>query len=415
MIALSARTAKRELRGTHRAAPLTHSLERARALSAAAGVTRVANVTGLDRVGMPVVAVMRPNARSLAVSQGKGLSLEAAMVSGLMEAIESYHAEHTELPLCLESQRALSARATVCDVAGLPRVAGRSLHPERAILWTSGHELLSDAPVYVPFELVHTNFSLPLPTGSGAFVMSSNGLASGNHPSEALSHALCELIERDAVALFEACGGVSQAALRVGPDSIDDVDAQQLIMRLEAAGIAYGIWDVTSDIGVPTLVCGIVDASADPFQPLYYATGSGCHPVREVALLRALTEAAQCRLTYIAGARDDADGAFFARARNPERVAHMRSLLLEQPALRRLTQLPSQWHDSLEQDVRWLLAQLAAAGLTQVIAVDLSLPQLGLPVVRAIVPGLESVRSATGYTPGARALRQRLPAEASAR
>jgi YcaO-like protein with predicted kinase domain len=42
------------------------------------GITRIANVTGLDRIGIPVVMVCRPNSRSVSVSQGKGLTLDAA-------------------------------------------------------------------------------------------------------------------------------------------------------------------------------------------------------------------------------------------------------------------------------------------------------------------------------------------------
>ena len=61
------------------------------------GITRIANVTGLDRIGIPVVMVCRPNARSIAVSQGKGLDMDAAIVSGLMESAELYHAEQIEL------------------------------------------------------------------------------------------------------------------------------------------------------------------------------------------------------------------------------------------------------------------------------------------------------------------------------
>ena len=64
------------------------------------GITRVANVTGLDRVGVPVVTAVRPNARSLAVSQGKGLTLAAAKVSAIMEAAELYHAETGSAARC---------------------------------------------------------------------------------------------------------------------------------------------------------------------------------------------------------------------------------------------------------------------------------------------------------------------------
>ncbi len=87
--------------GTHRTVDPAATLARVRPHLASMGITRIANVTGLDRTGVPVVMVCRPNARSLAVSQGKGLTLDAAKASGVMEAIELYHAERIELPLKL--------------------------------------------------------------------------------------------------------------------------------------------------------------------------------------------------------------------------------------------------------------------------------------------------------------------------
>ena len=63
------------------------------------GITRIANITGLDRLGIPVVMVCRPNSRSIAVSQGKGLTLDAAKASGLMESVETFHAESITRPL----------------------------------------------------------------------------------------------------------------------------------------------------------------------------------------------------------------------------------------------------------------------------------------------------------------------------
>ena len=51
------------------------------------GITRVARQTDLDRVGIPCWAAFRPNSRSLAGAQGKGLSDAAACVSAAMEAV----------------------------------------------------------------------------------------------------------------------------------------------------------------------------------------------------------------------------------------------------------------------------------------------------------------------------------------
>src|SRR5439155_960795 len=86
------------------------------ALQRAIGITRVANITGLDRIGIPVVTVCRPNARSLSVSQGKGVTLAAARASGLMEATELYHAEHVLRPLVSANVSGIRRSRRVIDV-----------------------------------------------------------------------------------------------------------------------------------------------------------------------------------------------------------------------------------------------------------------------------------------------------------
>src|SRR5713226_6016242 len=89
--------------GSHRAVVPAETVNRLQPLLPAMGITRVANITGLDVIGIPVVMVCRPNSRALAVSQGKGLTLEGARASGIMESAESYHAERVSGPLLLTS------------------------------------------------------------------------------------------------------------------------------------------------------------------------------------------------------------------------------------------------------------------------------------------------------------------------
>ncbi len=67
--------------------------------------------------------------------------------------------------------------------------------------------------VWLPYELVHANYTLPLPTGSGCFPASTNGLASGNHMLEAICHGLAEVIERDST-LEIFIEGLRKAALK---------------------------------------------------------------------------------------------------------------------------------------------------------------------------------------------------------
>ena len=106
------------------------TVARLQPLLPALGITRVANVTGLDRIGVPVVMVCRPNSRSIAVSQGKGLTLAAAKASGIMEAAEGFHAERIEQPLRLGSSRELGRSLVLADVDGLPLSPDSRWHPD---------------------------------------------------------------------------------------------------------------------------------------------------------------------------------------------------------------------------------------------------------------------------------------------
>ncbi|QSQ28278.1 YcaO-like family protein [Pyxidicoccus parkwayensis] len=397
---------KHALAGTHRLIPPAETLERARRVMPELGITRIANVTGLDTLGIPVVMVVRPNARSLSVSQGKGVTLEAARASGLMEAIEFAHAEHIDQPLRLGSLEELRATCPVVDVSLLPRRDRGPFSPHLRTLWIAGVNVLERRPTWVPYELVHMDYTLPLPPGSGSFLMSSNGLASGNHPLEALNHALCELIERDATTRFRFSSDAAQRQLRVDLSTVDDPDCRELLERYERAGVEVAVWELTSDIGVAAFSCVIVDRDPDPSRPLGPMGGIGCHPCRAIALSRALTEAAQSRLTVITGARDDLlhqnvwtpeENLALARKRRDELAAH--------PPERSFRDAPDFRSETFNEDAAFLLEHVRAVGVREVIVVDLTRPHLGIPVVRVIAPGLEPLNDIPGYVPGPRASR----------
>ena len=127
------------------------------------GITRIADVTGLDRIGVPVVMVVRPNSRSVAVSQGKGLDIGAAKASGLMESVEGYHAELMTLPLKFCSYAELRDTHPLADVMPLLPPRRRACSTRSPLLWIEGFDLLNDEPVWVPYELVHT--TTPSPSG----------------------------------------------------------------------------------------------------------------------------------------------------------------------------------------------------------------------------------------------------------
>lgn len=354
---------------------------------ARAGITRVAVVTGLDVIGIPVVMVCRPGGRCLSVTQGKGSTLPAAKVSGIMEGLEHFCAETFAGPLLHASAADLTrqGRAPIAWPA-LTRT-GRPFDADQPILWAAGRCLRDDRERWVPFELVHLDYRLPLPAGSGVFLASSNGLASGNTVAEATCHALTELIERHETAAFYDLSPTAQDARRLRMETVDDADCRALLARLRAANVAIAAWDLTGRFGVPCFLCDLLDARPDAFRALPRARGIGCHADPAVALARAICEAAQSRLTLIAGSRDDITRAELraatARWEAAAQQIHGRGTA-PFDARRALA------FDSFAHERHGLVERIAASAPEPPVWVDLSRADLPVAVVRVIAPGLRA-------------------------
>ncbi|MQA75000.1 MAG: hypothetical protein GEU88_11770 [Solirubrobacterales bacterium] len=390
--------------GTHRLVAPEETLARVAPSLRTMGITRIANVTGLDCIGIPVVMVCRPNSRSLAVSQGKGLTLAAAKASGVMESVESFHSERIDAPLRLASYEELRRRHRVVDVDELPKRRKSRFHPHLPLLWIEGFDLIESEPIWLPYELVDLNFTLPLPSGIGCFAQTSNGLASGNHLLEAISHAICELVERDATTLFGLRPEEARGESRIDLDTVDDAGCRWVLERFAPAGVEVAVWETTSDIGLPSFSCKITERSEGRLRRLGPGGGFGCHPERGVALLRALTEAAQGRLTLIAGSRDDMRPQDYDEARNLDTLRGVRAAMAHDGPKRDFAQAPTSAGATFEEDVRWELERLKAVGISRVVLVDVTRRELGLPVARVVAPGIEGhAGSGRNYAPGRRA------------
>jgi ribosomal protein S12 methylthiotransferase accessory factor len=369
------------------------------------GITRLADVTGLDYLGVPVVMACRPNARSLSVSQGKGLTLDAALASGFMEAAETFHAEHVELPITLAPRAELVRQRPVVELRFLPKLRGRRVTDRTELPWIEARNLFDGSPAWIPYDFVHTDYREPRPRWYGYFPVCSNGLASGNHRLEALCAGLCEVIERDATSLWWWRPRSERAGRRLDLASVDNPAGRELINRLEATGIMLSVWDVTSDVGIAAFLCRIREAPENPRPPLRAFFGAGCHLARGVALVRAITEAVQTRLTYISGSRDDLERHEF-KERADAKVYDLASMLWERQASpRRFEDVPDSMNSDFDADLAEILACLRGVGIDQAYAVDLTRPDLGIPVVRVLVPDLEFIDDMPDYVPGPRARR----------
>jgi YcaO-like protein with predicted kinase domain len=373
--------------GTHRLISPEETLTNVRRFFPVMGITRVGNITGLDVIDLPVVAVCRPNSRSVVVSLGKGLDLMAARASGVMESIEAFMAERIIRPLMLGSFNDLRFSHRLIDIDRLPRQERSLYHPDFPILWIEGQELFTRTRVWVPYEMVHTAYTVPVPSGTGCFIATSNGLASGNHLLEAISHGICELIERDADTLLLVHTPEEAALRQIDLQTVEDADCAAALGRLHQAGMSARIWDMTSDIGIAAFKCLITERDKRAARTACSFEGMGCHPDRGIALLRALTESAQSRIAAISGIRDEAED-WGPPRRNDAEPTRKQALLVGE-AVRDFVTVPTFEGKSIDADVARELGALRSVGISEVVVVDLTREEFGIPVVRVVIPGLE--------------------------
>lgn len=302
--------------GTHRTRHPDQTWEAIRPLLMAYGITRVADVTGLDNLGIPVTMAVRPLARTLSVAQGKGATLAAARVSGAMEAIEAWHGERAVPTADVRAPADGLGLDLPYPVTALESHPGSLVTGQTVLNWITARSALDGEPVLVPAACVqlgrevHGQWRLHLPSAS------TNGLASGNTRAEAVAHALAELIERDAISAL--ADGQGHGRL-VDPDSIENEHCAALVGRLRAAGAWLEVWHLPNRFGVPVMSCYLWRED----QPALLVSGSGAHLDPHVALSRAITEAAQSRLTQITGSREDIHPAAYRSAvhRRPQSAA----------------------------------------------------------------------------------------------
>lgn len=363
---------KVRLPGTSRAQPSATTLELACKAAPKAGVTRVADLTRLDTIGIPTFQAVRPAARTLAVSMGKGVTAELAKVSAIMEAIETWHVEQPMSPTVTASPRDVSELLSY-EVGDLALAPLSLLHDGLPLHWASARSLADGSQTLVPMSTVGLTLERKEDWNPPAFLESTNGLASGNTLVEAALHALYEVIERDATtaAVFGGDMGV-----RVDPRTLGSAIIDQLCTKIERAGVFLEVRFAPSPTGLP---CFIAWIACDDYPAAMY--GFGCHLSTEIALTRTITEAAQSRLAYISGARDDLEGDIdVVGSRRPRRRSGFAAVIGD--LIGELTSC-----ESLLGDLEYVVKQATVAFSSPPLVVDLTHDEIGIPVVKVIAPG----------------------------
>jgi ribosomal protein S12 methylthiotransferase accessory factor len=160
-----------------------------------------------------------------------------------------------------------------------------------------------------------------------------------------------------------------------------------LLKKFNDAKIPLIIKDITSPIGIPTFNASSIEWISEDYG--YLAEGHGTHPDARLALLRAITEVSQTRAANIQGARDDLRKISYGNTNSDEKKTWQ---FMKSKNSIPFSEIKSYVNDDILDDIKLILSRLNSNGLTQVIVVDLTNPQLMIPVVRTIVPGLETFK-----------------------
>lgn len=372
--------------GTHRLITPEATYENIRPHLRSAAITRCADVTGLDRIGIPVYCTIRPLGKTVQVTNGKGLRHIDAKVSALMEAIELFHAE-TPPPDAFTS-------ASYNDMVGAGRRAVEPhLHPDHLadtffspdfiLPWVACEELLTGQEAWLPASAAYMAWPK-------LHTFSTNGLASGNHLVEATLHALYEVIERDAIASLEQDGRITFAPERCRFIDLQTLPAgpvQYLHEMLERAEVKLLLIWLKARVPVHTFMAVILD-DTNFSSATTVNIGYGAHLNETVAAVRAITEAAQTRLTYIHGSRQDIKkGSYMV----DQRGTHAFFSGIETDAS--WSDLRPNTNTDLNEDYQETLGHLRSAGLSNVFRVDMTREPFNIPVVKIVIPGMRTIKA----------------------
>jgi YcaO-like protein with predicted kinase domain len=273
----------------------TDVLRKALNLASACGITRITEITRLDIIGIPVVSVARPLSRSVTVHTGKGMTLCAARISAVLEAVEYAYAEQVDVDRAIM----MSPGTAYCEfgvaIGDFCPSIGSAIDSDLDVGWLMSKELFGERAIPVPMESIY--MPCPTPFATGFIRPSTVGMACGSSFEDAAFHGLCEVVERH-VNSFDMFAATSRPV----PIQLLTGNASLLAERILEAGISIALRSQRS-FGlhyVDALVWDIVNPD-----PRFTNMGMACHTDFQAAAQGALLEAIQSRLTFIHGGRDD--------------------------------------------------------------------------------------------------------------
>ena len=337
-------------------------------------------------------------------SGGKGRTDLQARVSGLCEALERYSglfqgdeprvrasyralgtsALHPDACMLFSEAQYAQRRAWNAQCPNFSRGVPGPFDEDAEIEWTPVWSLTGQCFKYLPTAYCYYGY----PNRETQFCRAeSNGNAAGNTLEEAILQGFMELVERDSVALWWY-NRLKRPAVDLA--SFDDPYFHDLAAYYCTLGRALWVLDLTADLGIPAYAAVTARTDRDRPDILF---GFGAHFDPYIGVVRALTELNQ----FLPGLSHAAtDGTTDYSAFDAEARAWWDTATLEnQPYLtpdetvpsRSASDYPRHDTDDLLDDVHACVQRAAARGM-ETLVLDQTRPDIGLNVVKVIVPGL---------------------------
>lgn len=253
--------------------------------------------------------------------------------------------------------------------------------------WTEGRRK------YLPTSLMYYGF--PQSAESSFAWADSNGAAAGSYFEDAALQGALELVERDAVAIWWA----NRLTRRnIDLDSLNDPFIDELKTFYSARNRTFWVLDVTSDLKVPVAVA-VSQRETGPTRDI--VMGFGAHFDPRIAISRALTEMNQFMPAVLDIGEDgftrygiaDHDAITWWKTATIDNQPYLTSTL---PGVR-IENLPRAPTGSVTQLLLELFNRIEGKGL-EILILDQTRPDIGLPVVKIVVPGMRHFWAR--YAPG---------------
>jgi ribosomal protein S12 methylthiotransferase accessory factor len=409
------------MNGTSRVNPVEKTLEDISEISKKIGLTRIADITYMDKLYIPNYSCVLPGTEDyIWVYSGKGPTKKHAKVSAIMESIERYSSLPTNYygKFISGTFNKLKQSYNILHPEEVVEPLTFDFHNDMVMDYVEGYDIINQENILIPAALALFRYTPNSPSLNPFAFHHTNGLASGNVFEEAVCHALCEVIERDAISLaqlrasaipFHILNNIYHNFQRHGyninpiskeqfiddnsifPDvKISQEDFHQvtkLINTFKKFNIRLIIKDITTDIKIPTFNVACVEWISHDYG--YLAEGHGTHPDKRIALLRAITEVSQTRAANIQGARDDLRKIHYNDNNTDDKNAWQ---FMASEKTINFSDIITYLNEDILDDINLIIKFFKIVGLKKAIIVNLTNPKIKIPVVRAIVPSLETFK-----------------------